>query len=383
MKRRAPFLSLLFTAILSLGSSAARAAEPGAIESDLVVTVQGEERHVSLDEALKLLDIPSASLALIDEGRIAFANAYGKDATPDTVYQAASLSKFVAAIGAMRLIEDGTLDLDQDVNDKLTSWRVPSNGLDATHKVILRGLLSMTGGIGVPGFLGYEAGAPLPSLRQILDGVPPANSPPVTVIAVPGSAYHYSGGGYEIAEALMRDATGKPFLQLMQDLVLDPMGMTASSFEQPPSAAFAAKAASGHFGDGTELPGRWHVFPEHAAAGLWSTPTDLAKLLVELADVWQGLSSIFLRRQTLEEMLTPQNGGPYGLGAAIAGDGASLVLMKRGQNVGYQGYLILYPASGQGMVVMTNSDNGSKLAEALIKRAASAYGWPELPPLAD
>lgn len=383
MKRRASFLSLLFPAILSLGSSAARAAEPGAIESDLVVTVQGEERHVSLDEALKLLNIPSASLALIDEGRIAFANAYGENATPDTVYQAASLSKFVAAIGAMRLVEDGTLDLDQDVNDKLTSWRVPSNALDATHKVTLRGLLSMTGGSGVPGFLGYEAGAPLPTLVQILDGAPPANSPPVTVIAVPGSAYHYSGGGYEIAEALMRDATGTPFPRLMQDLVLGPMGMAASSFDQPPGAAFAAKAASGHFGDGTELPGRWHVFPEHAAAGLWSTPTDLAKLLVQLADVWQGLSSIFLRRQTLEEMLTPQNGGPYGLGAAVAGDGASLVLMKRGQNVGYQGYLILYPASGQGMVVMTNSDNGSKLAEALIKRAASAYGWPELPPLAD
>jgi CubicO group peptidase (beta-lactamase class C family) len=382
MKRRAPFLSLLFTAILSLGSSAAQAAEPGAIENDLVINVQGEERHVTLDEALKLLDIPSASLALIDEGRIAFASAYGKDATPDTVYQAASLSKFVAAIGAMRLAEDGTLDLDQGVNDKLTSWRVPSNALDATHKVTLRGLLSMTGGIGVPGFLGYEAGASLPTLVEILDGAPPANSPPVTVIAVPGRAYHYSGGGYEIAEALMQDATGKPFPQLMQDLVLGPMGMTASSFDQPPGAAFAAKAASGHFGDGTELPGRWHVFPEHAAAGLWSTPTDLAKLLVELADVWQGLSSIFLRRQTLEEMLTPQN-GPYGLGAAIAGDGASLVLMKRGQNVGYQGYLILYPASGQGMVVMTNSDNGSKLAEALIKRAASAYGWPELPPLAD
>jgi len=383
MPRRAPFLSLLFTAILSLGSSAAQAAEPGAIENDLVITVQGEERHVSLDEALKLLNIPSASLALIDEGRIAFANAYGENATPDTVYQAASMSKFVAAIGAMRLVEDGTLDLDQDVNDKLTSWRVPSNSLDATHKVTLRGLLSMTGGIGVPGFLGYEAGAPLPTLVQILDGAPPANSPPVTVIAVPGSAYHYSGGGYEITETLMQDATGKPFPQLMQDLVLGPMGMTASSFDQPPGAAFAAKAASGHFGDGTELPGRWHVFPEHAAAGLWSTPTDLAKLLVELADVWQGLTSIFLRRQTLEEMLMPQNGGPYGLGAAIAGDGASLVLMKRGQNVGYQGYLILYPASGQGMVVMTNSDNGSKLAEALIKRAASAYGWPELPPLAD
>lgn len=384
MPRRALlFLTLLFTAMLSPGSSAPQAAEPSAIESDLIITVQGEERRVSPDEALKLLNIPSASIALIDEGRIAFARAYGKDATPETLYQAASLSKFVAAIGAMRLVQDGTLALDQDVNDKLTAWKVPSNSFDATHKVTLRGLLSMTGGIGVPGFLGYEAGVPIPTLTQILDGTSPANSPQVTVIAVPGSGYRYSGGGYEIAEALMQDSTGKPFPQLMQDLVLGPMRMTDSSFDQPPSAAFAGRAVSGHFSDGRELPRRWHVFPEHAAAGLWSTPTDLAKLLVQLADVWQGLSSIFLRRQTLEEMLTPQNGGPYGLGAAIAGDGASLVLMKRGQNIGYQGYLILYPASGQGMVVMTNSDNGSKLAEALIKRAASAYGWPELPPLAD
>ena len=302
MKRRAPFLSLLFTAILSLGSSAAQAAEPGAIENDLVINVQGEERHVTLDEALKLLDIPSASLALIDEGRIAFASAYGKEATPDTVYQAASLSKFVAAIGAMRLVEDGTLDLDQDVNDKLTSWRVPSNALDAAHKVTLRGLLSMTGGIGVPGFLGYAVGSPLPTLRQILDGTPPANSPPVTVIAVPGSAYHYSGGGYEIAEALMQDATGKPFPQLMRELVLDPMGMADSSFDQPPNAALMARATSGHFGDGKELPGRFHLFPEHAAVGLWSTPTDLAKLLVQLAHTWQGFSSIFLHRRTLPSL---------------------------------------------------------------------------------
>jgi CubicO group peptidase (beta-lactamase class C family) len=384
MPRRALlFLTLLFTAMLSPGSSAPQAAEPSAIESDLIITVQGEERRVSPDEALKLLNIPSASIALIDEGRIAFARAYGKDATPETLYQAASLSKFVAAIGAMRLVQDGTLALDQDVNDKLTAWKVPSNSFDATHKVTLRGLLSMTGGIGVPGFLGYEAGVPIPTLTQILDGTSPANSPQVTVIAVPGSGYRYSGGGYEIAEALMQDSTGKPFPQLMQDLVLGPMRMTDSSFDQPPSAAFAGRAVSGHFSDGRELPRRWHVFPEHAAAGLWSTPTDLAKLLVQLADVWQGLSSIFLRRQTLEEMLTPQNGGPYGLGAAIAGDGASLVLMKRGQNIGYQGYLILYPASGQGMVVMTNSDNGSKLAKALIKRAAAAYDWPELPPLAD
>ena len=374
-------LALLFTLLLPI--DCATAVEPGAIERGLVVTVQGEERRGSIDETLKLLNIPSVSIALIDEGRIAFARAYGKDVTPDTLYQAASLSKFVASIGAMRLVENGTLKLDEDVNDRLTSWKVPGNAFDSTHKVTLRGLLSMTGGIGVPGFLGYPAGSQLPTLTQILDGTPPANSAPVTVIAIPGSAYHYSGGGYEIAEALMQDATVTPFPQLMRELVLDPMDMTGSSFDQPPDAALISRATSGHFGDGKELPGRWHLFPEHAAAGLWSTPTDLAKLLVQLAHTWQGFSSIFLHRQTLEEILTPQNGGPYGLGAAIAGDGASLVLMKRGQNIGYQGYLILYPATGQGLVVMTNSDNGSKLAEALIKRAASAYDWPDLPPLAD
>ena len=376
---------LLLATVLTLllPFDAATAVEPSAIEHDLVVTVQGEQQRVGIDEALKLLNIPSASIALIDEGRIAFARAYGEDATPATVYQAASLSKFVAAIGAMRLVENGTLKLDEDVNDKLTAWQVPSNAFDATNKVTLRGLLSMTGGIGVPGFLGYAVGSPLPTLTQILEGVSPANSPPVTVIAIPGSAYHYSGGGYEIAEALMQDATGKPFPQLMRELVLDPVGMIDSSFDQPPDAALTARATSGHFGDGAALPGRFHLFPEHAAAGLWSTPTDLAKLLVQLAHTWQGFSSIFLHRRTLEEILTRQNGGPYGLGAAVAGDGASLVLMKRGQNIGYQGYLILYPATGQGMVVMTNSDNGSRLAEALIKRAAAAYDWPDLPPLAD
>jgi CubicO group peptidase (beta-lactamase class C family) len=352
--------------------------DAGAIERDLAVTVDGKEERLDLDAAMRRLNIPSVSLAVIEEGRIAFAKAYGDNATPETLYQAASLSKFVAAIGAMRLVEQGKLELDRDVNEALTSWRVPANEFDAEHKVTLRGLLSMTGGIGVPGFVGYEPGAPLPSLTQILDGAPPATSPPVTVVAVPGSAFRYSGGGYEIVEALMQDIAAKPFPALMRELVLEPAGMTRSTFAQPLPADLQADAASGHYGDGRELPGRWRISPEHAAAGLWSTPTDIAKLLLRLAETWHGFSSVILRRETLQAVLTRQNGGPYGLGAAIAGDGASLALMKRGQNVGYQGYLILYPATGQGMVVMTGSDNGSTLAASLIARAAKAYGWPDL-----
>jgi CubicO group peptidase (beta-lactamase class C family) len=199
----------------------------------------------------------------------------------------------------MRLVEQGRLKLDADVNDALTTWHVPSNAFDETHKVTLRGLLSMTGGIGVPGFLGYKVGEPIPTLTQVLNGAPPANSAAVTLIEVPGSAYHCSGGGYEIAEALIEDSGGKPFAPLMQEFVLGPAGMTRSSFDQPQSRNLEAEAASGHFSDGQELPGRWRIFPEHAAAGLWSTPTDLAKLLVALTRAWQGDGSGLLRFNVL------------------------------------------------------------------------------------
>jgi CubicO group peptidase (beta-lactamase class C family) len=174
-----------------------------------------------------------------------------------------------------------------------------------------------------------------------------------------------------------------PFPELLGSLVLKPAGMARSSFAQPLPADLEDQAAPGHLADGTELPGGYHLFPEHAAAGLWSTPGDLAGLLLLIARAWRGESSLFLKPQTAREMLTPQNGGPYGLGAAIADADGALVLMKRGQNVGYQAYLILLPAEGKGMVVMTDSDNGSVLADALIRRAAELYGWPRLGALED
>jgi len=374
LKRKLGLPCLL--SILFLGCIApAHSTEPADIESNLAIIIDGRTRHAGIDEAMKLLNVPSVSLALIDEDRVALARAYGAGATPDTLYQAASLSKFVTAVGAMRLIEAGQITLDQDVNAKLTSWRVPANEFDKDHAVTLRGLLSMTGGIGVPGFAGYAAGAPLPTLTQILDGTPPANSPPVTVIAVPGSAYHYSGGGYEIVEALLSDIAHVPYPEVMDDLVLEAAGMRHSTFTQPLPQPLAGQAAAGHFGDGKEIPGRWRVVPEHAAGGLWSTPSDLANLLILVGRAWRGESRLFLAPETVREMLTRQNGGPYGLGAAIAEEDGATLVMKRGQNVGYQSYLVLIPASGQGLVVMTNSDNGSILAEALIRRAAVLYDW--------
>ena len=359
------------------------ALEASELERDLKIDVGGVEKTLTLTQAMTELNVPSVSFAVIDEDRIALASAYGEAATPETLYQAASLSKFVTAAGALRLVDQKKLALDEDVNAKLTSWKVPTNGFDKDHPVTLRGLLSMTAGINVPGFVGYDVGAPLPNLTQILYGVPPANSPPVSVIAEPGSTYAYSGGGYEIVEALMADSTQIPFPVLMDTLVLKPAGMERSTFAQPLPRDREAEAAKGHYGDGKKLQGGWRIIPELAAGGLWSTPTELANLLVQVGRAWRGQSSLFLLPETAREMLKRQNGGPYGLGAAIGEAEGTLVLMKRGQNVGYQAYLVLFPAEGQGMVVMTNSDTGSVLAEALIRRAAELYGWPQLGKFAD
>jgi CubicO group peptidase (beta-lactamase class C family) len=242
-------------------STPAHAAELADIESNLTIAVGGTEKEITLADAMVTLNIPSVSIALIDHDRIAWARAYGAGATPDTLFQAASLSKFVAAVGAMRLVDARRLSLDDDVNTGLTSWKVPANDFDKDHPVTLRGLLSMTAGIGVPGFLGYEADPPLPTLTQILDGTPPANSAPVTVMAVPGSAYHYSGSGYEIAEALMADAAQAPFAETMDNLVLKPAGMRSSTFAQSLPAELEPQAATGHFADGKELASGFHVFP--------------------------------------------------------------------------------------------------------------------------
>jgi CubicO group peptidase (beta-lactamase class C family) len=352
--RRSRLVLLLAVILVGIAATtaprAAPAVEPEEIEQSL--DLEAPRRLVSLEEAMSILNVPSVSLALIEEDRVSFARAYGQGATPETLYQAASLSKFVAAVGAMRLVDQKKLALDEDVNAKLTSWKVPSNGFDKGHPVTLRGLLSMTAGIGVPCFLGYAIGARLPNLTQILYGAPPANSPPVTVIAQPGSGFAYSGGGYEIAEALMGDTAKAPFPQLMAELVLKPAGMERSSFVQPLPHDREGQAVRGHDANGKGLPGGWHVFPEHAAAGLWSTPTDLANLLLLVGRAWRGQSSLFLLPETAREMLKAQNAGPYGLGAAIGDAEGTLVVMKRGQNAGYQAYLILLPAEGQGMVVM-------------------------------
>lgn len=301
----------------------------------------------------------------------------------NTLFQAASLSKSIAAVTALVLVERGTLALDTDVHAYLKTWKLAVPPFAEGHTVTLRRLLAMTGGINVPGYLGYHPGLPLPTLTQILDGAPPANSQAVRIIASPGTAESYSGGGYEIVQAVIENVTGQDFAHVARRLVLEPFRMSRSAFEQPLSAQRATDAATGHYLEGRAMDGAGNVFPELAAAGLWSTPNDLAKFLIALSNARLGYAGALLSPKTIDEMLTPVDGFHYALGGPVRGKGRNLVFMKRGHNVGFHSYMLIFPETGQGAVIMTNSENGDHLIEPFLRHVSEREGWPPWDRLAE
>jgi CubicO group peptidase (beta-lactamase class C family) len=280
------------------------------------------------------------------------------------------------SVAALRLVDQGRLGLDDDVKRSLGSWRIPDNPCTAKRKVTLRGLLSHSAGTGVPGFQGYAEGLPLPTARQVLDGLPPANSLRVRVESEPGSAWRYSGGGSMIAQQLLTDITGASFASLMHDMVLAPLGMHHSGFIQPLPAGLIPHAARGHYASGDGVAGGWHNYPELAAAGLWTTPGDLALLVIDLNQAAMGQPGTLLTPGMAREMLTPQH-DRWGLGLALNGSGTSLCYSHEGGNVGYRAFIVGCPGTGQGAVVMTNSDAGDNLYSEIVRGIAVAYGWPQ------
>ncbi len=322
---------------------------------------------------------------MIDGFDLAWARGYGapeagsaEPVTADTLFQAASISKPVAAVGALALVQEGRLSLDADVNGALRSWQVPQNELTSGAPVTLRGLLTHGAGLTVRGFPGYAAGEAVPTLLQVLDGSGPANSAPIRVEAVPGSRYSYSGGGYVVLQQLLEDVAGRPFDELLRQTVLDPIGMAHSTFEQPLPAGYHALAATGHRPDGPPVAGRWHTYPEMAAAGLWTTPGDLALFALELMRAWKGEANRVLSPGMAREMLRRHIGG-WGLGLAVEGHGAALHMLHEGWNQGFRALMVAFLEAGQGAVVMTNSDNVDLLWEIAIG-IAGVYRWPSLHP---
>jgi len=346
------------------------------------VVVKGQPRQkLDLRERLKHHRVPGASVAVVERGRIEWARGYGERSagggpavTPDTLFQAASISKPVAAMVALRLVEMGQLALDEDVNLKLRSWKVPGSDQVRTETVTLRRLLSHTAGLTVHGFPGYAAGAEVPTLRQLLDGVRPANTAPIRADIVPGSRWRYSGGGYEVMQQLVEDVTGKLFPQVARELVLGPLGMEHSTYEQPPPEWYAARAATGHRGDGGAIPGKWHTYPEMAAAGLWTTPSDLCRVILEIQKPGK-----VLKPATVRDMLTAVLGN-YGLGFSLGERAGRKSFSHGGSNEGFRCGLFAYRDSGDGAVVMTNGDRGGSLAGEILSSIAAEYGWADYKP---
>jgi CubicO group peptidase (beta-lactamase class C family) len=326
--------------------------------------------------------VPGASIALIEGGKVAWALGYGvKEAgkpepvTAATLFQAASISKPVAAFAAMRLVGQGKLRLDDNVDDTLSSWRVPANAFTRQQPVTLRLLLSHRAGVIVPGFPGYAAGVQVPSLLDVLGGKPPANTPAIVVDMPPARTFRYSGGGFCIVQQLLMDVADAPFEKAMDDLVLGPLGMTSSAYRQPLPEARRGEAATGHQSRGA-IEGKWHTYPELAAAGLWTTAEDLAKFGLGVSKAWQGESPDILSRELGREMLTRQGAGGYGLGLIVRGAGKGLSFTHDGVNAGFESRLVGFPATGQGAVVMTNANGSKPLIEALTELLRAEYRWP-------
>jgi len=353
------------------------------IEANVVDLPLGDKEaplRLDLKQLMDLCKVPGLSMAVIDDFRIVWVKTYGviengstKPVTPRTLFQAGSISKPVAASGALWLVEHGKLSLDENVNDKLKTWKVPENEYTKEQKVTLRRLMSHTAGLTVHGFPGYDVNDALPTLVQIFDGEKPANTPPIRVDVVPGTIERYSGGGVTIEQQLVMDVTGEPFPRFMHDTVLKPLGMTDSSYEQPLPPARAAMTATATRGDGSAVHGRWHIYPEMAAAGLWTTPTDLAKFAIEIALSRNGKANHLLSEKMTREMLTPVK-DEAGLGFFIDRNTPGQ-FGHDGADEGFQALLTMNSETGKGAAMMVNSDNGIAVGMFLMQSVAREYGW--------
>ncbi|MFL5608380.1 MAG: serine hydrolase domain-containing protein [Gemmatimonadaceae bacterium] len=326
-------------------------------------------------------NVRGLSLAIIKDGKVAVARAYGvvddvskAPVTTSTLFQAGSVSKPVAALGALHLVDAGTLSLDAEVNAKLTSWKIPENQFTTTEKITLRRLLSHTAGLTVHGFPGYDVSEKTPTLVQVLDGVPPVNTPPIRVDTTPGAIWRYSGGGYTVAQQLMIDVTGQPFPQYMQSAVLGPIGMTSSSYEQPLPSARAALTATGYYADGTPVRGRWHVYPEMAAAGLWTTATDLAKFAIEIQETLAGRGHGVVSQATARRYVTEEKGGD-GLGVFVQGAGRALRFMHNGRDEGFDTMMEAGAETGDGVVLMINANDNSPMSGRISDYVERLWGF--------
>ncbi|MBL8267470.1 serine hydrolase domain-containing protein, partial [Steroidobacter sp.] len=322
---------------------------------------------------------------VIRDGKVAWAKGYGvlQAGKPDkvnteTMFSVGSVSKVAAASVSLRLVDAGKIELDRNVNQYLTRWKVPENELTAVSPVTLRGLLSHTAGTSVKGFKDYQPNEPIPTLLDTLEGRAPAKNVPVRVELLPGTKHSYSGGGVTVEQLLIEEVSGVAFKQAASKYLFEPLGMKRSSFESPLPASFGNIAkAHGKEGEPRALPRGYETLPETAASGLWSTPSDYAKLIIALIDSYRGKAGSFLSPALAHQMMSEVGVARHGLGPVLKGSGAERVFFHDGSNDSYKAHMQGHLGTGNGVVIFTNGANGSSLYWEALRSVAAAEGWPE------
>lgn len=376
------------------------------VENNLLppMIVEGSTNNgKNIFEEMKRLHLPSIAITVIEDGKIAWSQEYHQSVSDDahdqaadlSIFQAASISKSINAVLALKvLVESGEIGLDEDVNPYLKGWKIP-NADDYSEKVTLRRLLSHTAGVNVGGFPGYmSTNKMIPTLLQELIGNPEitsshevdakdipdgyVNTAPVKLVEVPGAKYSYSGGGITIVQKLIEDVTGESYADLAKRYIFDPLKMSSSSFKIKYPDSTHEVIQPGCTRDGKQIDGSWHIYPESAAAGLWTTTEDLAKFAIAVRMAYLGYNPNLLSQHLASEMLRIQPNSTCGLGFFIPSKEheGELTFSHNGSNEGYLCDYLMLPNKGVGVVVMTNSDIGLRLGSSVIRGVFDAYNWP-------
>ncbi len=368
----------------SLTRSRTKSVERGLLRA---VYLKGEKpEKLGLTKRMSFYKVPGVSIAVLDRYEIDWARAYGvKDVrsaqplTSETVFQAGALSQPVAAAVALHLVDRGEVGLDEDINGRLRTWKVPDNKFTAANKVTLRTLLTQSAGFTGQVFSGYGPDEPLPVLGQVLRGEKPARNSPLAPEFSPGSKVRDSEAGFAVLEQLLSDLSGRTFPELAKETVFDALGLKDSTFELPLPRERRAKAASGYRADGGPVDSGWDTYPLPAAKGLWTNPAEFSAFVLEIMRSAMGKSDAILSPAAARSMLSAQL--EYkGFGLNVDGAGQDGNINLRGRTEGYTSFLIVYPYRGQGAVVMTNSSNGGLLTEEILRAISAAYGWPHFKP---
>lgn len=351
-----------------------------AIENGLIppFVVKGDSiQKMNIYDRMDHYHVPGVSIAVVKDGKLLWAKGYGiantetgDSVTTETIFQAGSISKPIAALGALKLVQEGKMDLNKDINTYLQGWKVPDNKFTETEKVTLERLLTHSAGMTVHGFPGYSQTGTFPDIITVLEGK--GNTPPIFVDTIPGSIWRYSGGGYTVMEKAVEDVSGQPLEMFLAENVLEPIEMNHSTYGQPLPENFQANASAAYDGEGKLIEGLYHNYPEQAAAGLWTTPSDLAKYYLEIQAIRAGKTDGVLSKEIVDQMLT-EHKNHWGLGPALGERDGKVVFAHGGKNAGFSNDMMGYADQGDAIIIMTSADGGVRLMAEIMRGISDFY----------